>query len=470
MNFKEFSAIFKSLFKFLGVTKSEFKNSSGGVKISFGQEVVVISHKNQEQIVYPLGADLSSIEDTWEAPIANIAQLVEDMSSKFFSLPLTGEFRFLVSADSLYLETDKGEICLSDDYGFFQSDKEALKAIPELRQEESEALSDFLVDYKFMDATDGLKEFNQRAQFLSNFVFHDDKVFSFSNGQTIRWKYLKHPYSNKYIERTEFVHFLSELKTSKEARVQMAFNKNTIDITIFYKNLTVQRNFKLLDLPELFVKQANLSSLFFGAGDSETEKMVLLDLPSIDRFLNAHEKTGTKNYGLYAVMDFKENILYGCKKDRVLIPSRPLQYQAMNGFDVSQEKPVGLSTYMLRHMLKYKNIEYLKLYFPEVHENQVLINSRRSHIFVKIGKNMFITVALRHIWNLPFTVLDDIQNRAFLRSFGAEIGRYRQDHDEEDVKQFIERLKQEFLMTFSYAKALEEEEKIIEEENSRKKG
>ena len=46
MNFKEFSAIFKSLFKFLGVTKSEFKNSSGGVKISFGQEVVVISHKN----------------------------------------------------------------------------------------------------------------------------------------------------------------------------------------------------------------------------------------------------------------------------------------------------------------------------------------------------------------------------------------------------------------------------------------
>ena len=67
MNFKEFSAIFKSLFKFLDVTKSEFKNSSGGVKISFGQEVVVISHKNQEQIVYPLGADLSSIENTWEA-------------------------------------------------------------------------------------------------------------------------------------------------------------------------------------------------------------------------------------------------------------------------------------------------------------------------------------------------------------------------------------------------------------------
>ena len=232
MNFKEFSAIFKSLFKFLGVTKSEFKNSSGGVKISFGQEVVVISHKNQEQIVYPLGADLSSIEDTWEAPIANIAQLVEDMSSKFFSLPLTGEFRFLVSANSLYLETDKGEICLSDDYGFFQSDKGALKVIPELRQEESEALSDFLVDYKFMDATDGLKEFNQRAQFLSNFVFHDNKVFSFSNGQIIRWKYLKHPYSNKYIERSEFVHFLSELKASKEARVQMSFNNNTIDITI----------------------------------------------------------------------------------------------------------------------------------------------------------------------------------------------------------------------------------------------
>ena len=116
-------------------------------------------------------------------------------------------------------------------------------------------------------------------------------------------------------------------------------------------------------------------------------------------------------------------------------------------------------------MLKYKNIEYLKLYFPEVPENQVLINSRRSHIFVKIGKNMFITVALRHIWNLPFTVLDDIQNRAFLRSFGAEIGRYRQEHDEEEVKQFVERLKQEFLMTFSYAKALEEEEKLIEEEN-----
>lgn len=83
---------------------------------------------------------------------------------------------------------------------------------------------------------------------------------------------------------------------------------------------------------------------------------------------------------------------------------------------------------------------------------------------------MFITVALRHIWNLPFTVLDDIQNRAFLRSFGAEIGRYRQEHDEEEVKQFVERLKQEFLMTFSYAKALEEEEKLIEEENNRKKG